>query len=120
MTPASMRARTTPRAVVNDRADPDPDRAGLSPIAAGRTAAADMAVGDGSSIGAGAHSSFYGWSVIVLEAASVAALYTVILLRQVNFSTPLRTGLRLAASLAITIVGTALLSLALAWVKQSH
>ena len=69
---------------------------------------------------AGTRSSFYGWSVIVLEAASVAALYTVILLRQVNFSTTLRTGLRLATSLAITIVGTGLLSFALAWVKQSH
>jgi len=43
--------------VVSDRADPDPDLAGLSAIAAARTASADIAVADGSSIGADAHSS---------------------------------------------------------------
>jgi len=69
---------------------------------------------------AGVRASFNGWSVIVLELASVAVLYTAIPLRQANLPPLLRTGLRLAASLTITATGTGLLALALAWVKQSH
>ena len=69
---------------------------------------------------AGARSSFYGWTVIVLELATLILLYTAIRLGQVTFSTFLRTALRLAASFTITVVGTGLLALALAWVKQSH
>ena len=69
---------------------------------------------------AGARSSFYGWSVIVLELASLILLYTAIRLGQVTFSSFLRTSLRLAASLTISVIGTGFLALALSWVKQSH
>lgn len=69
---------------------------------------------------AGARSSFYGWSVIVLELASFILLYTAIRLGQVTFSSFLRTALRLAASLTISVIGTGFLALLLSWVKQSH
>ena len=69
---------------------------------------------------AGANASLNGWGVIVLELSSLILLYTAIRLRNMNISSVLRTTLRVAASLTITIVGTGLLALALAWVKQSH
>ena len=69
---------------------------------------------------AGANASFNGWSVIVLELSSVAVMYTAMRLSTESLSPSIRTVLRVAASLAITIVGTGLLALALAWVKQSH
>lgn len=69
---------------------------------------------------AGANASLNGWSAIVLELASLILIYTAIRLHKVTFSRLLRTTLRVAASLTITIVGTGLLALALAWVKQSH
>jgi hypothetical protein len=69
---------------------------------------------------AGARSSFYGWTVIVLELATLLLLYTAIRLRQVTFSSFLRTALRLGASLTVTVVGTGLVALVLSWVKQSH
>lgn len=69
---------------------------------------------------AGARSSFYGWTVIVLELATLILLYTAIRLRQVTISTFLRTALRLAASLTLTVLGTGFLALVLSWVKQSH
>ena len=68
---------------------------------------------------AGARSSFYGWSVILLELASVIVLFTEIRLRSLSRSF-VRTGLRLAASITITVVATGLLTLALSWVKQAH
>ena len=69
---------------------------------------------------AGARSSFYGWTVIVLELATLLLLYTAIRLRQVTFSSFLRTALRLAASLTLTVLGTGCLALVWSWVKQSH
>ena len=69
---------------------------------------------------AGARSSFYGWTVIILELTSLILLYTAIRLGQVTFSSFLRTALRLAASLTISVIGTGLLALVLSWVKQSH
>jgi hypothetical protein len=69
---------------------------------------------------AGANASLNGWSAIVLELVSLILVYTAIRLHKVTFSSLLRTTLRVAASLTITIVGTGLLALALAWVKQSH
>jgi hypothetical protein len=69
---------------------------------------------------AGARSSFYGWTVIVLDVATLILLYTAIRLRYVTFSTYLRTALRLAASLTLTILGTGCLALVWSWVKQSH
>ena len=58
---------------------------------------------------AGTRASIYGWSVITLDAASIAILSTVIRLRY---------GVRVLASLVITIGGTAVLALALSWIKQ--
>jgi hypothetical protein len=69
---------------------------------------------------AGARSSFYGWTVIVLELAILILLYTAIRLGQLTFSSFLRTALRLAASLTITVIGTGFVALVLSWVKQSH
>jgi hypothetical protein len=69
---------------------------------------------------AGARSSFYGWTVLVLEVATLILLYTAIRLRYVTFSTYLRTALRLAASLTLTVLGTGCLALVWSWVKQSH
>ena len=60
---------------------------------------------------AGTRASFYGWSLIVIEAASILVLCSVIRLRY---------GVRLVASLAITIAGTALFALVLSWIKQAH
>lgn len=68
---------------------------------------------------AATRSSFYGWSVIILELASVVLAYTAIRLRGIHLS-PVRTALRLAASLAITLALTGFLALALSWVKQSR
>jgi len=58
---------------------------------------------------AGVRASFNGWSMLILEAASVIALCTII---------RLRLGLRILASLVITVAGTGLLALVLSWIKQ--
>lgn len=58
---------------------------------------------------AGVRASFNGWTFILLDVASVAALCTAM---------RLRIGRRLLTSLAITVVGTALFALALSWFKQ--
>ncbi len=58
---------------------------------------------------AAARASLYGWAFIVLEIAIMLLLCTVIRLRH---------GLRVVASLAVTLVGTGLFSLALSWMKQ--
>ena len=58
--------------------------------------------------------------VIVLELATLILLYTAISLRQMTFSSFLRTALRLAASLTLTVLGTGVLALVWSWVKQSH
>lgn len=58
---------------------------------------------------AGARASFNGWSVILLEAASLALLSAAMRLRIV---------FRLLASLAITIAGTAVFALLISWIKQ--
>jgi hypothetical protein len=68
---------------------------------------------------AGAKSSFYGWTVIMLELASFVTLYTTIGSRHWRPSV-LKNALRAVASLSITVVGTGLLALVLSWVKQSH
>jgi hypothetical protein len=67
---------------------------------------------------AGANVSFNGWSLIALDAASVAIFFSLIPLRSTNSSGFIKNGVRLAASLATTIAGTALLALALSWFKQ--
>ena len=58
---------------------------------------------------AGVRASFNGWTFIVLEVTSLAVLCTAM---------RLRIGLRLLASLTITVVGTAFFALALSWFKQ--
>jgi hypothetical protein len=67
---------------------------------------------------AGANASFNGWSLIALDAASVAIFFSLITLRSTSLSGFFKNGVRLAASLATTIAGTALLALALSWFKQ--
>jgi hypothetical protein len=67
---------------------------------------------------AGSNASFNGWSLIALDAASVALLFSLITLRSTSLSGFLKNGVRLAASLTTTIAGTALLALALSWFKQ--
>ena|SRR5438270_8426024 len=63
---------------------------------------------------AGSRVTLYGWSLILLEAASVALVYSVMRLRP-GFS---RNAARLVLSLILTIASTALLALLLSWVKQ--
>ena len=67
---------------------------------------------------AGANVAFNGWSLIALDAASVAIFFSLITLRSTSLSGFFKNGVRLAASLATTIAGTALLALALSWFKQ--
>jgi len=58
---------------------------------------------------AGTHASFNGWSFIALEAASILVLCTAIRWRY---------AIRILVSVAITLSGTAILALALSWIKQ--
>jgi hypothetical protein len=67
---------------------------------------------------ASARASFNGWSVIVMDAASVAVLFSLIPLRSIQTSMLLRNALRLALSLLFTIAGTAAFALALSWLKE--
>ena len=67
---------------------------------------------------AGFNASFNGWSFIALDAASVAVLFSLIRLRSVELSWSVKSAMRLTASLAMTIAGTALFALVLSWVKQ--
>jgi hypothetical protein len=67
---------------------------------------------------AGTRASFNGWSVIVLEFASVAVLFTVLRGRSSSTSGFLTTVPRLILSFVITIALTGLFALALARIKQ--
>lgn len=67
---------------------------------------------------AGARVSMYGWSLIVLELASVAVVFSVIRSRQAGHS--FGNAGRLAVSLMITVAGTGLLALALSVIKQGR
>jgi len=58
---------------------------------------------------AGTRASFNGWTVIILEGASIAVLCTTIRLRN---------AVRVLVSFAITLAGTAFLALVLSWIKQ--
>jgi hypothetical protein len=58
---------------------------------------------------AGTHASLNGWSFIFFEIASIALLCTAMRLRY---------GLRILASLIITVAATAVFALALSWFKQ--
>jgi hypothetical protein len=67
---------------------------------------------------AGARTSFYGWALLVLEAASVATIYGLIRFRFTGPSPAFGRGVRLVASLAIAIFGSSLLAWILSWIKQ--
>ena len=67
---------------------------------------------------AGARASFNGWSVITLEIASVALVFTALRL-QSSASGFLKHAPRAILSCLISIAGTALFALALSWVKQN-
>jgi len=70
---------------------------------------------------AGARASFYGGALLVLEAAGVATIYSLIRFRSPGLSRPFGKGVRLVAALAIAILGSSLLALTLSWIKQgSH
>ena len=70
---------------------------------------------------AGARASFYGWALLLLEAASVATIYRLIRFRPTGRSRALGKGVRFVASLAIAILGSSLLAWTLSWIKQgSH
>jgi spore maturation protein SpmA len=63
---------------------------------------------------ASTRATFYGWSFLVLDAASVLLLFTAIRFRQTDLA---RKTARLVISLIITVLGTGLLALALSLIK---
>ena len=65
---------------------------------------------------AGSRASFNGWSLIVLQFASVVVLFT--LLRRETSTGALRVAVRVFVSIVLSICGTGLFVLALTWVKQ--
>lgn len=67
---------------------------------------------------AGANASFNGWSLIVLEIASIAVLFSILHRQAPDTSGLVRKAPRLILSLMITLTGTAVLALVLSWVKQ--
>jgi len=67
---------------------------------------------------AGSHASFNGWSFIVLELASVGVLCTIMRPQPSGTSGFRRNALRVIFSCVVTLAGTALLALALSWLKQ--
>jgi hypothetical protein len=70
---------------------------------------------------AGARASYYGWALLVVEAASVASVYSLIRFRSAGLSRVFGKGVRVVASLAIAILGSSLLAWTLSWIKQgSH
>lgn len=68
---------------------------------------------------AASNATFNGWSFFALEIAAVVVLYALIRLRDWTTSEFLKTGVRLALSLVITIAATSVFALALSWIKQS-
>lgn len=67
---------------------------------------------------ASARASLYGWSLLLLEIASVFVLLTLIALPSID-SKKLRITLRFVSSVVITIVATGLLALVLSWIEQT-
>ena len=66
---------------------------------------------------ASARSTDYFWIVLTLELLTLAVVWSAIKLRPSNSSGILWHGVRFAVSLTLTIGGTALLALVLAWVQ---
>ena len=69
---------------------------------------------------AGSRASFNGWSVIVLEFASVAVLFTLLHWQSSKSTGLLGTIPRVLVSIVLSIVGTGLFALTLAWVNQGQ
>jgi hypothetical protein len=70
---------------------------------------------------AGTRASLYGWALLLLEAASVATIYSLVRFRSTGLSSVFGKGVRLVASLAMAIFGSSLLAWTLSWIKQgSH
>lgn len=65
---------------------------------------------------AGVRASFFGWSVILLELASLVIVFGLIRLRSVVV---LRNLFRVVLALILTVAATGLLALALTWIKQT-
>jgi len=65
---------------------------------------------------AGVRASFFGWSVILLELASLVIIFSLIRLRSVVL---LRNLFRVILSVILTVAATGLLALALTWIKQT-
>lgn len=69
---------------------------------------------------AGSRAAFNGWSVIVLEFTSVAVLFTLLRWESSTSTGLLRTASRVFFSVVLSILGTGLFALTLAWVKQGQ
>jgi hypothetical protein len=69
---------------------------------------------------ASARASFYLWSVIALQFATFAVMWSLIRLRDTDLSPFLKYGARLGASMVITVAGTASLVWLLSWVRLFH
>jgi hypothetical protein len=69
---------------------------------------------------AAARASFYFWSVIVLQFATLVVMWSLIRLRYTELSEFLKYGTRLGGSVAITIAGTALFAWLLSWIRYFH
>lgn len=67
---------------------------------------------------AGARASFNGWSVIVLEAAAIVVLCTLIRFRNSQLSGIFKASLSIAIAIPITVTGTGIFALLLSWIKQ--
>jgi len=67
---------------------------------------------------AASNATFNGWSFFALDIAAILVLYTLIRLRDWTPSGLLKTGVRLALCLVITIAATGAFALALSWIKQ--
>ena len=69
---------------------------------------------------AAARASFYRWSVIALQTATLGIVWGLIRLRYTDLSQFLKFAARFAASSAITITGTALLVWLMSWIRLFH
>lgn len=67
---------------------------------------------------AGTRASFFGWSVLVLELASVALIFSLFRARNKGRSSFVKNGFLLAVSLVVAVATTALIAGALSWFKQ--
>ena len=67
---------------------------------------------------AGSRASFNGWSLIVLQFASVAVLFTLLRWESSTSRGLLTTAARVFTAIVLSVLGTGLFALTLTWVKQ--